>query len=293
MSAELFILVFAATSLVSAIVVATAYKVMQAKALARHPEGDVSAENIPPLRRFVSEERLVKLRFVVSCIFSVSIVVFLSVKDVYSLWIVIPAMIGFGIFGWKAPMMYYARKIKLRKEFFDAQILNLTMTLANGLRSGQALPQALDAAAKRIPPPMQEELIVVLKETRLGLDLPEALERLYSRMPSEDLRLLITSIRLTLQAGGSLSEVLERMVAMIRSRTEFQEKVKTMTAQGRFEAIAMSLAPLFVYILLRLIDPPLMKPLTSTVAGWCAIVAVTVMISVGFFVINKIVTIEV
>ena len=80
---------------------------------------------------------------------------------------------------------------------------------------------------------------------------------------------------------------------MIRSRTEFHEKVKTMTAQGRFEAIAMSLAPVFVYVILRLIDPELMKPLTESFIGWCTIGGVAVMVTIGFIVINRIVTIEV
>ena len=144
-----------------------------------------------------------------------------------------------------------------------------------------------------MPNPMREELQVVLRETRLGLDLPEAFERLYRRMPGEDLRLLLTSIRLSLQTGGSLAEILSRMVETIRARIEFQEKVKTMTAQGRFEAIAMSLAPLVVYILLRVIDPELMKPLTSTVVGWCAIGAVFFLLTIGFIIIRKIVTIDV
>ena len=190
-------------------------------------------------------------------------------------------------------MFWFGMKIRQRKEAFDSQILNLTMSLSNGLRSGQALPQALEAAARQISNPMREELAVVIRETRLGLTLPEAMDRLHSRMPGEDLRLLLTSIKLTLQTGGSLADVLGRMVEMIRSRTEFQEKVKTMTAQGRFQAIAMSLAPLFVYILLRLIDPPLMKPMTSTVAGWCTIVGVAILVTIGFCIINKIVTIEV
>ena len=80
---------------------------------------------------------------------------------------------------------------------------------------------------------------------------------------------------------------------MIRSRTEFQAKLKTMTAQGRFEAIAMSLAPLAVFLLLYLIDRPLMLPLVTTATGWIAIVLDALWVLVGFLIINRIVTIEV
>lgn len=288
MTFTLAVLVFTGTASVAALALATVWRTLRERA-----EAERTSDAAASLRRFVAPERLTAVRFCVCVLCAAAAALALIANGVPSPFAWLPAALATGAAGWKAPALWYAFKIHRRKEAFDAQILNLTMTLANGLRSGQALPQALDAAAQRIPAPMQEELALVLNETRLGLELPEALERLHARMPGEDLRLLVTSVRLTLQAGGSLADVLERMVVMIRSRTEFQEKVKTMTAQGRFEAIAMSLAPVAVYVLLRLIDPELMKPLTATTVGWCAIGGVAVLLSVGFFIINKIVTIEV
>lgn len=289
MSFSLTVLVFVGTASFAAFVLVTLYRTLQEGVENR----DDDAVVLSPMRRFISPEKLLAVRFV-SCMVCavVGVLVFIA-NDILSPFAYLPFAAALGALGWKLPRIWFAIKVRKRKELFDSQILTLTMSLANGLRSGQALPQALDAAAKRMPPPMQEELVQVLNETHLGLELSEALERMYIRMPGEDLRLLLTSVRLTLQAGGSLADVLGRMVEMIRARSEFQEKLKTMTSKGRFEAIAMSLAPLFVYILLRLIDPELMKPLTSTVIGWCTIGCVMVMLTIGYFVINKIVTIEV
>lgn len=191
------------------------------------------------------------------------------------------------------PLAILRRKRKQRLELAEAQVLDLASGLTNGLRSGQALPAALEAVSGRLPSPMAEEIAVVLREYRLGLDLPEALGRLSARVPCEDLTLLVGSIRLTQQAGGSLAEVLEKMVEMIRARTEFQAKLKAMTAQGRFEAIAMSLAPVFVFFILFLIDRPLMLPLVTTPVGWTTIVCDFVWVVIGFLIIDRIVTIEV
>lgn len=291
MDFKLALLVFSGATAVSAVVLVAVYRILQAKAATAVSDPEAAATD--PARRFVSPTRFAMVRFCMMSGFAVMAICILAVKDVCSAWAFLVGALLTGFIGWKLPVWWLARKLRQRKEIFDSQILALTMNLANGLRSGQALPQALDAVAKRMMPPMQEELAIVLREVRLGLDLPEALERLHARMPGEDLRLLVTTVRLTLQTGGSLAEVLGRMTEMIRSRTEFQEKVKTMTAQGRFEAVVMSLAPVFVYVLLRLIDPELMKPLTSTPIGICAIVSVAVMITVGYFVIRKIVSIEV
>ena len=289
MSISLAAIVFIGTSAFAAMGLIIAYKGLLART---KTTGDADVA-LAQLRKFIDPKRLLTIRFSFGIVFAVIGMAFLILNNVLLPIVYIPAGVFLGFLGWKLPLIWFTLKVRKRKQLFDSQILHLTMTLANGLRSGQALPQALEAASQRMGDPMREELALVLNECRYGLDLTEALERLHSRMPGEDLRLLSTSIRLTLQSGGSLSDVLERMVVMIRSRTEFHEKLKTMTAQGRFEAIAMSLAPVFVYILLRLIDPELMKPLTGTFIGWCTIVGVAIMITIGFFVINKIVTIEV
>lgn len=289
MSISLAAIIFIGTSAFTAMVLIYAYKGLQAQSTASGG-GDAA---LSPLRKFIDPKRLLAIRFVLGIALAVLGAAILILNNVLSPMIYVPAGMLLWFIGWKLPLLWFMLKVRKRKQQFDSQILHLTMTLANGLRSGQALPQALDAASQRMGDPMREELALVLNECRYGLDLTEALERLHTRMPGEDLRLLITSIRLTLQSGGSLSDVLERMVVMIRSRTEFHEKLKTMTAQGRFEAIAMSLAPVFVYVLLRLIDPELMKPLTGTFIGWCTIGGVAIMIAIGYFIINKIVTIEV
>lgn len=288
MSISLATIVFIGTSAFMAAVLVYVYKALQTPANASDADAVLS-----PFRKFIAPQRLLSIRFSFGVAFAICGMAPLMFHNLLLPVVYVPVGVFLFFIGWKLPLLWFMLKVRKRKQSFDAQILHLTMTLANGLRSGQALPQALEAASQRMGDPMREELALVLNECRYGLDLTEALERLYARMPGEDLRLLITSIRLTLQSGGSLSDVLERMVVMIRSRTEFHEKLKTMTAQGRFEAIAMSLAPLFVYILLRLIDPELMKPLTGTLIGWCTIGGVAVMIAIGFFVINRIVTIEV
>lgn len=288
MSVPVLMLVLIATTCAAAVFLSSVYRALIARADVRTEDSD-----IPPMQRFVTPVALVRIRFVWAGGVAISAILYLVARGVFQFQVVLATGLAGVIVGYMAPLFWFRRKVRARKAAFDAQILHLTMTLANGLRSGMALPQALDAAARRMPPPMQEELAVVLRECRLGLDLAESMERLYRRMPGEDLRLLLTSIRLTMQAGGSLADVLDRMVTMIRARTEFQEKLKTMTAQGRFEAIAMSVAPLVVFLLLKVIDPELMAPMTTTVVGWVTLVAVAVWVGIGFVVIRKISSIEV
>ena len=282
-----YILIFVSTGLFCYIMIRMVTKYLQEKLELN------TNKKYEALRRFITPEKLLMGRVFASLIVGCVMFILQLVFGVEQMKIAIPVSCGFGILAYHAVYWYYLKKMLNRKLAFETKILDFAMGLSNGMRSGLALGQSIESVAKRIGGPMQDELATLLREYRLGIDLPEAFERMYNRMPCEDLHLLVTSITLTTKSGGSLVEVLEEMVTTIRARTEFQERLKNMTAQGKFEAIAMSLAPVAAFILLYIVDPDLMRPMVTTGMGWCGIGIVAVMVSCGYFVIKKIVTIEV
>ena len=207
--------------------------------------------------------------------------------------IIVPVAALAFFLGMAAPWFYFSQKARRRAERFENSILDLSLGLTSGLRAGQALPQALEVFSRRCEGPLKEELMIVIREYRLGLELAEAMQRMYNRIPCEDLQLLIISIRLTTQSGGSMEEVQEKITRMIRGRTELHQKLKALTAQGRFEALAMALAPLVAFLLLFFINNDLMLPMVQTLIGWCAIGAMLALEVIGYLVIRSIVDIKV
>ena len=250
-------------------------------------------KQVGPIYRFTTPERLAQARWSAALLgagVSAAVLIASNVLNPYIL-----ALVCFlaAVFCYQIPRWWVNHRIAQRRLQFEMKLTDLTLGLANGLRAGAALPQSLELVSRDLGGAMTEELTLVLHEYRLGMDLPESLNRLCERMPSEDLSLLVTAIKLTMQSGGSLAEVLDRITDTIRQRTDFQERLRTMTAQGRFEAIAMAAAPLAAFILLFFLDRELMQPLVETTIGWCAIAAVVFLETVGFIIINKIVTIDV
>lgn len=245
-----------------------------------------------PGSRFMSPEELHQKSWSAAVCAGATIIVALLFAGVYSPWILLPLCLVFGAAAYRLPKLWLNWKIKQRTEQFAAGLMDLTFGLASALRAGVSLPQALESVSRNIGGPVQEEIGFLLREYRLGVDLPEGLTKLCRRIPNEDLFLLATSVRLTLQSGGSLAEVLEKITETIRSRTEFQQKLKTMTAQGRFEAIAMASAPLAAFVVLFAIDQELMLPLITTPIGYAALGFTALLEVIGFLWIRKIVTIE-
>ena len=281
------ILIFAGAALCALIVVRLAGRyLLERKELGGRRSEDES------LRRFISPGELVQRRFYFALIAGLVLFVLQLLFGVEKMQIAVPVSFAASVAAYWLVLAYYRCKAVKRKEAFDAKVLDLTMGLANGMKSGLAIGQALDAVAARIGDPMREELVATLREHRLGLDLSSAIENLYRRMPSEDLNLLATSIALTTRSGGSLVEVLEEMVATIRARTEFNGKLKNMTAQGRYEALVISLAPVAAFVLFYFIDPALMRPLVQTGVGWIAIGVAAALIATGYTILRKMTNVE-
>lgn len=252
-----------------------------------------SAVELSPMTRYVSKVRLLQLRLIFTIIPLIGVpALFWGVSNVNY---ILPIVLGvaLAVCGWRLPYFYFNMLVKRRFDQFDGDVLDLVLGLDNALRAGMSLPQALDKISGQMHGVMKEEIDTVQREYRLGINFVQALERLYHRMPSEDVRLLVSAIKITSDAGGSLSDILKEMSVMIRGRREFKDKLKTLTAEGRFEAVAMSLAPLVAFTFMYLIQPELMTVLYTTTFGWCAIVAVIVLDVLGYLVIRKIVSIEV
>ena len=241
---------------------------------------------------FVSRTTLQQIQLSTGILLAGALIAILVFCQVYEPLIIVPAAVACAL-GMVAPWFYFSAKARKRALLFESSILELSLGLTSGLRAGQALPQALEVFSRRCDGPMKEELLIVIREYRLGLELAEALQRMYNRIPCEDLQLLIISIRLTAQSGGSMVDVLEKITQMIRGRTEFQQKLRALTAQGRFEALAMSLAPLVAFTLLFFINNDLMLPMVQTAIGWCAICVMLTLEVIGYLVIRAIVDIKV
>lgn len=246
-----------------------------------------------PIERFVSPGRLFRLKLA----FAISPAILLP-----SLFLVAGFMnpffllaVGgiFGFAGWRLVGLYFDVLIRRRQLSFEFRILDFASGIANALRAGMALPQAMERISDKMDGVMKEELTIVLREYRLGLEMPDALERLVERMPCEDMRLLASSVRLTTKTGGSLAEVLQEMVDMIRARREFSEKVKTLSAQGRFEGYVLGAMPVIAFALFYMIQPDLMSVLFKTMVGWTAIGVALLLETIGFLVISRITDIKV
>jgi tight adherence protein B len=205
------------------------------------------------------------------------------------------------IFGLFIPRIYLSFAAKRRMRAFENQLSDTLNLWVNALRSGYSVLQAMEAIATELPPPVAVEFERVVQEVRLGLGVPQALNNMLRRVPSDDLDLVITAVNIQREVGGNLAEVLDTISFTIRERVRIKGEIRTLTAQGRLSGWIISLLPIVLAIVLMLINPTYMGQLFADMppyifgipCGWIVVGVALFMMLIGFLIIQKIVDIEV
>lgn len=198
-----------------------------------------------------------------------------------------------GIVGVILPRFYLKWRWKKRIEEVDSQVEEAMVYMSNSFKANPSLPEAIGDVTNSMPPPISEELEVVLREYQLGTPLDEALINLQNRMPARNLELAVSAIRIGRAVGGNIPEILEDIANTIRESYRLRQVIETQTAQGRLQAWVMGLMPAAVCGLFYLLDPELIRPLFETIGGYIILAIAIVLNIIGVYFILKVIDIRV
>ncbi len=189
--------------------------------------------------------------------------------------------------------MYFRKQIKNRMDAFENQLIEALSMITNSVRAGQSLQQALENMIKDTKPPLSTEFENALRQVKLGMPMSEALLGITQCVQSKDLTIVVNSINLARETGGNLGEILSRLAATMKERRKIQGKIVALTAQGKVSGIVMGCVPFLLLGVLYVIEPNMMGLLFSTVLGNIMLFMAVIMVALGMFFIQKIVTIDI
>ncbi len=136
-----------------------------------------------------------------------------------------------------------------RRSKFHTQLVDSLLLLSSCLRAGLSMTQSFTVIAEEMPTPVNQEFGLVLKETRMGVSLDEAMTHFRQRMPSDDSNLFVTAVLVSRETGGDVTAIFTKLVETLRERKKIKEKIKTLTFMARMQAIVMGLLPIaFIFV---------------------------------------------
>ena len=176
---------------------------------------------------------------------------------------------------------------------FNTQLVDALVAMSNALRAGFSIQQAFESIVKEGKKPIAQEFSVFLQQMRIGVRFEDALRNLEERVGSEDLTLMVRAIEIARQTGGNLTETFDRIAETIRERTRIEGRIRALTAMGRLQGIVVGLIPLFLLVVLTLMDPKMMMSFYGSTTGVMLLCLMVLLEAIGFYVIKKIVNIRV
>jgi tight adherence protein B len=154
-----------------------------------------------------------------------------------------------------------------RKRSILSQLPSLLDLLSGHVRAGHSLSESLAETVPLLPAGIREEMAWVLQQNRLGTPLPDALAQWEERMGSEETSLFARPLRAAIPGGGNVVELLERTREILRLRMRTAEKLRSMTAQARLQALVLTLLPPAFVVALSKVDPGFFPGLLGTPQG--------------------------
>jgi tight adherence protein B len=165
--------------------------------------------------------------------------------------------------------------------------------LGRAVRAGHAFTTGLEMIAKESPEPIASEFRTTFEEQNFGLPLRDALLNMTERIPSIDVRFFVTALLIQKETGGNLAEILDGLARVIRDRFRIYREVRVRTAQGRLTAGILIALPVFMMLVLMVMNPNYIGVLFHDPNGVLALTVAGVMQVIGSMAIWKIIHIEV
>jgi tight adherence protein B len=205
---------------------------------------------------------------------------------------VIFAWVGF-LLGVFVPYSYASYTRTKRFNAFEELFPQAIDTLARAVRAGHAFTTALEMISDEVSEPVATEFRKLFEEQKFGLPVREALANLVDRVPLVDVKFFVTAVMLQRETGGNLAEILDNLSYVIRERFKILRQVRVYTAQGRLTMLLLMGMPPIIVMGMMFMNPMFIRPLFTDPIGHVMLVIGILLQTVGYFVIRKIIRIQV
>jgi tight adherence protein B len=246
---------------------------------------------VPRLQKLLKEA---DLKWTVGALFLMSLAAFGFSAYLLYLRLQSPVVsIAVGTVAGMMPFAFVYFKRQKRIEKFEQGLPVALDLMVSALRVGHSFTAAMGVVTRECPDPVGSEFKACYDEQNYGLDMRTALENLVTRLPLQDLKIVVTAILIQRESGGNLAELLEKASDVIRQRFRLRKQVMVHTAQGRLTGWILTLLPILLGMGLYILNPKTMSLLWTRPLGVKMLIVAGCMLVIGTLLIQKIVRIDI
>lgn len=193
---------------------------------------------------------------------------------------------------WAGPYAYLNGVRSKYIKNFSEQLPNALSMMANTVLVGHTADSAIKLTTEVSPKPLSDEFNTIHKEMAFGASFIEALRNLQDRMPTTEVRIMVTALSIQQKTGGNLAEILQNLERMIRDYASIRREAKAMTAEGKMSMYIMCGLPFFVMVPQILRNPDPFFAFIATSQGKMVYGGAAILMIISIFLFNKLTTLE-
>ncbi len=195
---------------------------------------------------------------------------------------------GFGLPFWILGALGTRRAKKFTAAFPDAMDI-----IVRGVKSGMPLRECLRIIGSESPEPLGGEFKRMTEALSMGVSIEQSLERMYSYIPTQEVRFLAIVLAIQSKTGGNLAEALGNLSAVIRARKMMREKVNALAGEAVASASIIGSLPIVVTLLISVVSPAYMAPMYGDPRGHTMLAIGGGVMVFGIFVMRKMINFKI
>lgn len=195
-------------------------------------------------------------------------------------------------FGLGAPRWVLGYAITARQKKFMMQFADSLDVIVRGVKSGLPLNECLKIIATESPEPIRGEFERVVDSLSMGMSVDQALEKLYQRMPLQEVNFFSIVMAIQQRAGGNLSEALGNLSGVLRSRKLLREKIKALSAEAKASAMIIGSLPVIVMGLVYMTTPDYIMELFRDQMGHFILLIAAGLMGAGIYIMRSMINFD-
>lgn len=199
--------------------------------------------------------------------------------------------LGLGVvFGFGFPRWVVGFLGKRRMKKFSGEFANAVDVIVRGIKSGLPVHDCFKIIARESPAPLGPEFQKLVEGLGVGLTLSQALDKMFERMPTPELRFFTIVIAIQQKTGGNLAEALGNLSTVLRARRMMGEKIKALSSEATASAGIIGSLPPVVMTLVMITTPAYMMLLFTDPRGQFMLLGSAVWMTLGILMMKKMIS---
>ena len=185
------------------------------------------------------------------------------------------------------PRWFLGVLCKKRLKKFTEEFPNSVDVIVRGIKSGLPVHDCLKVIAQESPQPVAGEFSRLVEGIGVGQDLSSGLEKMYTRMPSSEVRFFSIVMAIQQKTGGNLAEALTNLSTVLRARKLMGEKIKALSGEAVASAWIIGSLPPAIMVLVMIVSPAYMMPMFTDPRGHIALMVSSAIMAMGAFIMRR------